>query len=427
MTTTSYPRLTYSGKPLFDPIQQRAIDLAASSTPLLITGTAGTGKSFILNEIRSRLKCDVVASTGIAAVNVGGLTINSWAGLGLADKAASIIARAFEFNKSQAYYNILNASYLCFDEVSMTSNHFLDLLSDVCKLVRGNTAPLGGIIPIFFGDFLQLPPVSRDNSASFCFFSRTWADLSPTVICLKHIYRQADPDFIRILNNIRIGHIDTSTSRFISSALTNPPPADKPPIVIATHNIDVDAVNSACLAKLPGNHRSYAAVDKGESNHVTALQRNCLAPTVLQLKTGARVMLLKNVDPLSGLANGSLGTVTNPAKYSHKIEVAFDCGSTITLEPHTWETVVDNKIVATRRQFPLRLAYAITAHKSQGMTLDSARLYLDKCFTGGQAFVAISRVRSPAGLHLSSIGPNSIFADSSALAFYRQHDPELMG
>lgn len=270
----------------------------------------------------------------------------------------------------------------------------------------------------------QLPPVTKerenDSKEVFAFESRAWAEAEIKTALLTKIFRQSDPEFAEALNSIRVGEVTPLVSRLLNSRyIKNRAPDPHPeiePVTIHTHNGDVEGINDARLAQLAGDAQDYKASDTGKEAGIKLLEKNCLAPTVLRLKIGAQVMLLNNLDPANGLANGSIGRVT---KLGALPEVQFQNGARRLIEGHSWEIKDNGKVIAERAQLPLRLAWAITAHKSQGMTLDKIAVYLGKCFEDGQAYVALSRARTLDGLFIESGGRNSIRASEKAIAFYR--------
>lgn len=390
----------------------------------LITGSAGTGKSELLKAIRREIDPDlpVVASTGIAAVHVGGLTIHSWAGLGLAQDSAAVIAKKIKEQGMKALRRIQKAKRLAIDEVSMIHGELFTLIDHVFRLVRDEpNKPFGGMQLILFGDFLQLPPVSRDREQqAFAFESPSWAEAQIETFRLTKVWRQKDQTFSDALNHIRFGRVPEDVNTLLRSRYraedTEP---ETEPVIVYTHNADVDRENHAALAKLKGKETTFSARDSGEYGPLESLRKHCLAPELLRLKIGAQVMLLWNLDPLEGLANGSLGKVEGFTPAGHPM-VKFRNGERREIERQEWTIKSGHDVIASREQYPLRLAYAITVHKSQGMTLDKIRVHLDKAFEYGQAYVALSRVKTLDGLFIASSREGCIKAHPSAVAFYEQ-------
>ena len=408
--------------------QEDVIALVEAGHNVLVTGSAGTGKSTLLRALRERFKnrLPVTATTGIAAVNVEGVTLHSWAGLGLGELSAKAIARGIVSKQGKPYSNIASHDRLALDEVSMLSAELFTKIDHVFRYVRKNDKPFGGMQLILFGDFLQLPPVIKDQAEGchgvFAFESKSWTEASIRVAILKKVFRQADAEFSQALNDIRIGNYTPLVSRLLLSRYRQQDPNPEiEPVVVHTHNVDVETFNEGRLNRLDGDAIEYYAADTGRESAAKLLEKNCLAPTLLRLKVGAQVMLLFNMEPESGLANGSIGVITgfSSGPGLRRPIVKFANGATRELERESWQIKDDNKVVAERFQIPLRLAWSITVHKSQGMTLDKIKVFLAKCFADGQAYVAMSRARTLNGLFIESGTKACIRASEAAVAFYR--------
>lgn len=415
---------------VLSPEQSQVREDVRAGRNILVTGAAGTGKSFLLKLINedSAGTLGICASTGIAALGVGGMTIHSWAGVGIADKPAKQIAENLLSRKNEAYSRITRYKRLAIDEVSMIGSHLFTVLDHVFRLVRNEPqAPFGGMQIILFGDFLQLPPVGQaEDGTRFCFESPSWNEARIKVSMLTKVFRQEDAAFSSALNDLRTGTITPAARALLNSRhhryvkdLRDPNPEIRA-VIVHTHNADVDTINRDILRKLLGETKKFHAIDTGREPQLATLQKNCLAPAELALKVGAQVMLLKNLDPLGGLANGSIGIVTGFAKFGGMPMVKFTNGKISTLEPEEW-SIKDGEIcMATRQQVPLRLAWAITSHKCQGMTLDKIEVHLENVFEDGQAYVALSRAKTLEGLFIRSGGRASIRANSDAVEFYRR-------
>lgn len=407
--------------------QQSVKDAIDSGCNVLVTGSAGTGKSEILKALlRDNPNLPVTASTGIAAVNVGGCTIHSWAGIGLGEDPVAQLAGRITGNRGKHYDRIRGAARICLDEVSMIGAPLLRTLDHVFRLVRENPNPFGGIQMVFFGDFLQLPPVIKGtpNPEIFAFQTDSWAAAGVKTHLLTKVWRQADAEFSAALNDIRMGEVSDRARSILNARFKAPDPdPTQPPVVVHVTNADVDQENAEKLALLSGEMETYDAMDSGRPGAVEMLRKHCIAPSELNLKVGVRVMLLKNLDTSEGLCNGTMGTVVNflgeKKAYCRRTPVVrFMNGHELSITSARWETKEDGKVVASREQLPLRLAWAITTHKSQGMSLDKVRLHLGKTFEYGQAYVALSRARTVEGLFIESSKAGCIRAHPEAVKFY---------
>lgn len=406
--------------------QEAVISAVKAGHNVLVTGPAGTGKSEVYRTLSRiyRWRMPVTATTGIAAVNVGGVTLHSWAGLGLAQgNVRNLISRVRDNLKAQS--NIQSAELLAIDEISMLPGSVFTKLDLVMRAIRECDKPFGGVQLVMFGDFLQLPPVIKGADAAtdgFAFETQSWKDAAVKLALLTKVFRQEDADFAQALNDIRVGEVSPVASKILNSRYRVKDESNDGivPVVIHTHNVDVDAYNMAKLNALSGEEKEFLARDEGRPWAVKQLENNCPGAGRIVLRIGAQVMLLANIETESGLANGSLGVVE--AFKPSGVLVKFANGQSRILEHHTWEVNDGGRVVASRRQIPLRLAWAITAHKSQGATLDKIEVHLSKSFEYGQAYVALSRVRTAGGLFIESGNKKCIRAHPAALEFYRNAD-----
>lgn len=410
-----------------NPKQREAYQTIADGGNILITGPAGTGKSTLLNFLRDVFPdMPVTASTGIAALNVGGCTIHSWASLGTGEKPAEEIAKKLNERRNALWYAMKKSRRLAIDEVSMIDAGLLEKLNRVLQLVRLSSKPFGGLQMIFFGDFLQLPPVAKDGSvAKFAFESRAWHDAQVKVCLLTQVMRQADEHFAGVLSRVRVGDTSEDVRAVLRPRINAVDPTPHiSPVTLATHNEIADQINVEKLAAIKGDPTVWEADDWADGDFSRqSLDRNCIAPKTLSLKVGAQVMLLKNIDQPEGLVNGSLGEVIELRKGDFRgftPVVKFLNGVVREIGPESWELRRHEDVLASRRQIPLRLSYAISIHKSQGMSLDKIRVHLARCFADGQAYVALSRARTLEGLFIADITGKSIRANPVALEFYRR-------
>ncbi|MFT6332174.1 MAG: ATP-dependent DNA helicase PIF1 [Lentimonas sp.] len=412
--------------------QKQAVYEIEDGNSVFISGSAGTGKSYLLQYLKANYGdhgLHITASTGIAAVNVGGQTLHSWAAIGLGNlPAEQTIQNLFGAKFSRVRRKLKLAKMLAIDEISMISAPVFDLLNEVLKAVRENDAPFGGLQLILFGDFLQLPPVNRSgelkNNYQFSFESDAWQALNPSSIMLKKVFRQQDEGFVKLLNNIRFGKIDMDDISVLESRINLPDKEDAvKPTILASHNAQAERINQTYLKQIPAESQIFTAKFSGDARRIEFLRKNCIAGDKLELKTGAQVMMLKNTYQKDGIMNGSLGVIQGFSKKNYPI-VRFKNAALLTIAPETWElekfdeTKQEMQTEAEMVQVPLILAWAMTIHKSQGMTLDKVKCNLSNVFADGQIYVALSRVKTLAGLHIEGLDCNKIRANQQIVDFY---------
>ncbi len=409
--------------------QALTLEIMAEGHNVLLTGPAGSGKTYVLNEFIRRAKSRgkyvaVTATTGLAATHLGGNTIHAWSGIGISDQ----LHPHFEEYLLKGRRDIIEATdVLIIDEISMLHDYRLDMIDEVARKVRKRDVPFGGIQVILCGDFFQLPPVNRNDSrqGGFVVTSEVWEEFDPVVCYLDEQHRQDDEDFLEILNALRSGDVRRRHAEMLLARVDadlglgadgNPMEATE----LHTVNIDVDRINTSRLKGIPGTEKHYAMATTGKESYVETLKRSCLALDVLTLKKGALVMCVKN-SAEKRYANGSLGTVVDFESGSdYPIVELQSNGRRITMEPETWELRDGNKKRASIAQIPLRLAWAITVHKSQGMTLDAARVDLRRAFVEGMGYVALSRVRRLDNLSLVGINRMALQISPEALEIDKQ-------
>ena len=398
--------------------QSLALEIMLSGESVLLTGPAGAGKTYVLNQFIKLAKHEgkhvsVTATTGLAATHLGGTTIHSWAGIGVNDYVPTGFAEHIAKGRREI---IEKTDVLVIDEISMLHDFRLDMVDEVCRLVRKEPdVPFGGIQIIMSGDFFQLPPINRGDSraGSFVVNSNVWQELDPVICYLEEQHRQDDETLIGILNAIRAGDVRRHHAETLLARTEVFPDDFEQLTELHTVNIDVDSMNEAKLRELDADEVSYEQSSTGSENYVETLQRSVLAPKVLKLKHGALVMAVKNSTERK-YVNGSIGRVVDFEPHTDYPVVEFQNGKEVVMSPDTWELRDGDKKRASITQIPLRLAWAITVHKSQGMTLDAARIDLRKAFVEGMGYVALSRVKNVDNLYLTGINQMALRVSSEA-------------
>lgn len=395
--------------------QKEALDILKTGANVFLTGPAGSGKTFVLNEYINYLKENnvpvaITASTGIAATHLGGVTIHSWSGLGIRDylteyDVENLLEKEYLFNRHK------KTKVLIIDEISMLSANQLSMVEYICRAFKGNGKVFGGMQIIFCGDFFQLPPISKnENEVNFAFLSPVWESLNINICYLSENHRHKESSYLSVLNKIRSNKIDSDLKDFLESKIKIKNKNDSTEVTkLFTHNADVDRINKEHLSKIKSESYVFKMVSKGNDFLVENLKKSCLAPENLELKIGAKVMFVKN-NYDQGFVNGSLGKVSGFNSFGEPI-VRLQSGKSISVVPSTWQIEEDGKVKASISQLPLRLAWAITVHKSQGMSLDQVEVDLCSAFTLGQGYVALSRVRSSSGLSIIGFNEKSLMVD----------------
>jgi len=400
--------------------QRQALRVMLSGASVFLTGPPGAGKTYVLNEfIRRATKAGktvaVTASTGIAATHIGGTTIHSWSGLGIKDFLSD-----WDRDRLQSTERLVKrynaADVLVIDEVSMLHGKRLDMVNEVCKLLRGGNAPFGGLQVVLVGDLFQLPPISRGGElVDFAHTSAAWQELAPQVCYLTEQHRQQDDGLLNLLNAMRKGDVDHFHEEMLRERMESAPDEDVPVTRLYTHNVDVESINQEHLTALDSEIKVFEMESRGSAPKVEQLVKSVLAPERLELKKGAEVMFVAN-NFGSGFVNGTRGRVVGFKDGSPMVELLTN-SRIIKVEPHSWALEEDGKKRAEVSQLPLRLAWAITIHKSQGMSLDAAVIDLSRSFTPGMGYVALSRVRSIDGVFLKGINNLALAMHPQIFAF----------
>jgi ATP-dependent exoDNAse (exonuclease V) alpha subunit len=397
--------------------QSLALAILDAGHSIFLTGPAGSGKTFVLNQFVREARADgksvaVTASTGLAATHLGGNTIHSWAGIGIADELHK--RHVADMSKSRRE-QIENADILIIDEISMLHDYRLDMIEEVCRKVRSKDAPFGGLQLVLSGDFYQLPPVNRDDSrfGGFVTNSKAWEELDPVICYLEEQHRQEDDELLEILSALRANDLRRRHAERLLERKKVRTPFDDPVTELYTTNINVDSVNETKLRAMNGELHEYEMTSSGRKGAVDSLKKSCLAPETLQLKEGAFVMFVKNSQERK-YVNGTLGTVIGFDEATDYPIVMTKNGRRVETKPESWEMRDGEKKLASVAQIPLRLAWAITVHKSQGMTLDGAHVNLSNAFVPGMGYVALSRVKSLDTLTLGGLNKTALMMHEEA-------------
>lgn len=410
--------------------QAQALAILKTGANVFLTGEPGAGKTFVLNQYinwlsASGIAAAVTASTGIAATHIGGMTIHSWSGIGARDTLDQYELDRIATNE-KVVRRVKKAKILVIDEISMLDGRVLDMVETVCRTITQSGEAFGGIQVILVGDFFQLPPVvGRGEMARFAFESRAW-DTARFVTCyLTEQHRQEDDLLLGLLGSIRKNDIDESHYTLLSEQTDIAYP-DIEPTKLYTHNSDVDAVNLSYLKLLSTKSAVFKMETMGNKHLLEGLVKNCLSPEVLELREEAMVMCTKNNFEV-GYVNGTLGRVRKFDADDGFPWITTSEGRDIKIVPQSWTIEEDRKVKAQIMQVPLRLAWAITVHKSQGMSLDAAEIDLRNAFTYGQGYVALSRVRSLQGMKVLGLNAQALLVDPRVVhkdGFFREASDE---
>lgn len=402
--------------------QEQALKIMKTGVNIYLTGSAGSGKTYLLNQYISYLQdhdiaVAVTASTGIAATHMNGMTIHGWSGIGVKEYMNEHELELLE-EKKYLWKRFEKARVLIIDEVSMLHGYQLDMIEKVCKRFKRSSSPFGGLQVILSGDFFQLPPVEKSkkentSKSSMVYESEAWKILNPAICYLTEQHRQEDDVLTEILNTIRSNSLEEKHYEQLDKCIDQELSGMKP-TKLYTHNINVDTENELELAQINGATKVFNMTSKGHDIIVDILKKSCLAYEELKLKIGAEVMCIKN-NFEKGYVNGSRGKVVGfETETSYPIIELYN-GNRVTIAPELWAIEEDGRVKASITQFPLRLAWAITIHKSQGMSLDNAEIDLRSTFTYGMGYVALSRVRKLSGIRLVGFTKESLLVNPKIL------------
>lgn len=405
-----------------DPSQHAALAAMQRGQNVFLTGLAGTGKSTVVTALlgQSFRKVDATATTGVAALNLrdqfqsrSGLflrvsTVFRWAGIGLGPNVGEsdeqcLIRLRKDMLRSRigAWRRIRSAECLIIDEISMLTGRVFQFLEFLCRTLREIDKPWGGLQIIAVGDFLQLPPVARNDVHDWAFQNEAWAATGFKNAMLTKIHRQSDLEFLSLLNAVRVGRIYKEHCELMAKRVARFPAVTL--MRAFTHNSQVDKWNDSKLEAIDSPQRDYLMTDTGGSE-CEWIKKNLLTPERLRLKAGARVMVTVNLPDDNGnlrAVNGSLGTVAHMEEDA--ISLLLDDGTPLLVERFTWRVDPANEYAGGVTQFPLKLAWAATIHKLQGLSLDALLVDARATREPGQTYVALSRVKTLQGLWLKDV------------------------
>jgi ATP-dependent DNA helicase PIF1 len=397
-------------------LQNTALNILKTGNNVFITGSAGTGKTYLLNQFIFYLKSrkiipTIVAPTGIAASHLQGQTIHSFFSLGIRDTIDDYYIESL-LEKKYLQTRFSKLKVLIIDEISMVSPEIFSSIDRILRAFKNNDIPFGGVQTILSGDFFQLPPISKvPKDKRFAWQSPSWKELELKTCYLQEKFRQDDNVLISILDEIRSGDVSSTSLDILNSRHHKDLDIDFTPTKLYTHNVDVDRINSDELSKVNNPPHSFKYKSEGTAKNIEKIFKSSLVLEEMSLKKDAVVMFIKNNHEL-GFVNGTTGVVVDFDKETSLPIVKTSYGSLIKLGLEDWTIENDSgNIVAKVSQIPLKLAWAITIHKSQGMTLDSAEIDLSKTFEVGQGYVALSRIKNIDGLRLMGLNDTALTVD----------------
>ncbi len=400
--------------------QEVAMEILKAGKNVFLTGSAGTGKTYLLNKYIEYLKNRkitpvVLAPTGIAASHINGSTIHSFFGLGVRETVDEgfvnfLIRQKFIENR------LSRLRVLIIDEVSMISPELFRTIDKILRKFKGSSEPFGGVQLVLSGDFFQLPPISKSlKEEKFIWQTTLWGSADLKICYLSEKFRHSDSSLINILDEIRGGCVSEESMEVFRSCYKRKFPNNFKVTRLYTHNADVDRINEEELNRIEGDLMIFDSEDEGVKHHRERIFKTSLVTPELKLKIGAAVIFVKN-NYEKGYINGTLGKVVEFDRYSGAPVIEIFSGRKIVAKQEQWEVEDDKgKVKATVKQIPLRLAWALTVHKSQGMTLDAAEIDLSKTFEVGQGYVALSRIKSISGLRLMGLNDIALMVDRAVL------------
>ena len=413
--------------------QESALYTMQTGKSVFLTGAPGAGKTYVLNQYIDYLKQygitpAITAPTGIAASHIGGMTLHSFFGIGIKESLTQYDIENLT-EKKYLWDRMKNLKVLIIDEVSMLSPKLFQSIDALLRAFKFSSDPFGGVQVILVGDFFQLPPISRsDPKRRFVFQTDVWTDLDLHTCYLNTSYRhEEDGELLNILNEIRSGNVSEDSMNHFRGRYKKMPEGNAAITRLYTHNMNVDKINAQELANISEPLKKFEAHTTGAKKWTERIFGSSLVLPNLDLKLGALVFFIKN-NYEKGYINGTLGTIIDFDVFGVPIVETHD-GKRIKADRMEWTfTDNDGKAMATIKQIPLRLAWAITVHKSQGMTLDAAEIDLSRAFEPGQGYVALSRIKSLSGLKLMGLNDVALKIDTHVLSVdgdMRNHSDEI--
>ena len=420
--------------------QEEALEALNTDDNFLLTGGAGVGKSYVIKEFANNTNKNIVltATTGIAAINLGAETIHRFLSLGTSTRPFEIpkLLNTWEkikrsstpWDKSRmAVMRTLDA--IVIDEISMLRRDQFEIIDAVLASIKDNSLPFGGVQIIASGDFAQIPPVITDDDLikyadlkkPYCFESDLWQQAGFTSLMLTKNFRQSSGKFLEALGEIRLGKVSDEVNDMLESRINAKLDTDIKPIKLFSHKYKVDQENIDNLNQLSNEKIHSHAIFTGKEYDIEALKRDCPAETTLSFCKCAQVMMLTN-DPDGKYANGTMGIIEEVSP----VKIRLASGIIVEVEKFTWErnnhkisgNDIVEKVVSTMTQYPFRLSWATSIHKSQSLTMDYVEMDLSKIWEYGQAYTALSRVKTLEGLKLTGWNRKVVKANKKVLDFY---------
>lgn len=404
------------------PEQENALHLLLSGENVFLTGGAGSGKSYLIRAFMQKVssaEMPILASTGAAAVLLGGRTFHSFFGLGIMEGGAEA-ALDKATRDARVLKRIAKVEGFVLDEISMIPGVAFETAEKIARVARNSSLPWGGMRVIVVGDFAQLPPVSRDQTRDWSFLTRLWKETGFTNCLLTHNHRVEDREFLDVLSDIRVGKFSSRVQNFLESRLSEHDPEDDATRLFPRRD-QSENFNLNELAKIQSEEKTFDSIFLGEQRFVEILKKNSPIPERLTLKKGCQVMFLQN-DPQKRWVNGTRGIVVEIEAEKIRVEKRYDqrSGREVTVEKTLFSLLdAEGNAKASVMNFPLTLAYATTIHKSQGATMDRLWVDLSRLWEPGHAYVALSRLRTGNGLRLLQYSDRSFLVDPKVLEFYQ--------